>query len=100
MISFKSCVECLNVDRKVFEAILVAEEIYSNYNTDLVVTSLTDGVHMQGSLHGKGLAVDLRIWNLAGEDVQKVVEDLVVTLDLGYDVVLESDHIHIEYDIK
>lgn len=69
--------------------------------TELVVTSTLEGKHMEGSLHYQGLAVDIRI-----KDVEKPEEWAVAiktalnSQDHEFDVLLETDHIHIEYDPK
>jgi hypothetical protein len=59
-------------------------------------TSVVDGTHSKHSRHYVGMAFDLRIWYLTNQD------DFVVWLQahLGdsYDVVLESTHIHVEFD--
>jgi len=63
---------------------------------DLVVTSCTEGVHMIGSKHGEGLAFDCRLlpgWLRGGSEALKSVLH-----PLGFDVVLEKDHVHVEYD--
>jgi hypothetical protein len=87
----------LSVQPQIFHAITVAAMVYAVAKTPLVVTSLMDGKHSQRSLHYKGLAVDLRIWNL-NAPVEQVVTALRSALGEDYDVVLESDHIHVEYD--
>ena len=72
---------------KVFQKFGVAEA---------VITSGRDGVHKEGSFHYQGKAFDLRTWH--------VLEALNAALkeEFGphYDVLLEKDHIHVEYDPK
>lgn len=70
----------------------------------LVVTSLHDSRHSATSLHYGAAgdvrcrAADLRTRNLEPEDQELAVGRLRTLLGTAYDVVLESDHIHIEYD--
>lgn len=64
----------------------------------LTITSARDGKHMQGSLHYCGLAIDLRIWGLP--DPNAVADRIRRQLDREFDVILESDHLHIEFDPK
>ena len=79
-----------------------AQEVYEESLTPLVVTSAIDGEHMENSLHYVGKAVDIRTYNLprlqsvfrAHAKIKKGLEDL------GFDVILEKTHIHIEYDPK
>jgi len=65
-----------------------------------IITSTTDGQHMRGSLHYQGLAVDLRTRDLPLY-VQKCYYSCLKSALLKLcDVVLESDHIHVEYSPK
>lgn len=66
----------------------------------LVITSGTDGTHMVGSKHYKGEALDIRISNLTNEEISLVKIGLLTKLGVKYDVILEKDHIHVEYDPK
>jgi conjugal transfer mating pair stabilization protein TraG len=74
---------------------------------DGVVTATTNGQHKQGSLHGKGLAVDLRGRDLTDAQSKKVRDILKKNLGPDYDVLWETspknrdnNHIHVEYDPK
>jgi hypothetical protein len=78
-------------------AVFVAHELFKESSEYLTLTSVTDGKHMEGSLHHAGLAVDLRLPN-AGKE--RLVQQLGIRLGADYDVVLEGDHIHVEYDPK
>lgn len=83
-------------------ALMVASEVYSNYNQELVITSTTDGVHSPGSLHPYGYAFDARTRFFAMEDRPEVANSIrkkLAGISKYYDVVLESTHIHIEFDM-
>ena len=67
---------------------------------DMVITSLVDGKHSTGSLHYVGYAADLRIWAINEEDLAEFTEGLAVELGNEFDVVLEKDHIHMEFQPK
>ena len=62
----------------------------------MVITSTYEGSHSEGSLHYANLAVDIR------KNKAKVLSYKEIKQALGkdYDVILEGDHIHIEYDPK
>jgi len=79
-------------------AIVVAEGVYNSHGVELVITSCNDGKHSTTSLHYAGSAVDIRSRNLP-EDItpQEVVGDIRQRLSIDFDVIEESDHIHIEY---
>lgn len=65
---------------------------------EAVVTSVLDGVHSKNSLHYVGKAFDLRIWIYTEEQIHLMVENLKSNLGSDYDIILEEDHIHVEYD--
>lgn len=66
----------------------------------LWVTSANDSQHMLGSLHYENKAFDLRIWNVVGgrAEVDRWAVRLRTALGYDYDVVVESDHLHVELD--
>ena len=72
----------------------------------VVVTSGNDGKHMTGSLHYTNAALDFRTghaWEpplMTADEAEEVREELAALLGAGYDVVLEKDHLHIEYQPK
>lgn len=90
------------VQEPIWYALGVADQMYSEFGAQLVVTSLVDGVHPDlKNIHGRGFAADLRISDLEGERPKEIRDELAQRLySLGYDVVLEKDHIHIEWDPK
>lgn len=67
---------------------------------EAVVTSILDGKHKKGSKHYTGNAFDLRIYIYTKEQLNDLIDLLKTTLGPNYDVVLENDHIHIEFDPK
>jgi hypothetical protein len=64
------------------------------------VTSGTDGQHSTGSLHYSGNAVDLRSNNIPADQRVLVRDAMRQALGPDYDVVLEDDHFHVEYQPK
>lgn len=66
----------------------------------LVITSTTEGKHRKNSLHYKGLAFDVRISDKTKEETNRFLNLLKFHFDRTLDIVLEKDHIHIEYDPK
>lgn len=79
-------------------AIRVFYEIYRALGKKLVVTSTTDGMHTQGSLHFSGNAADLRIWGLTPKTLEKIVSTAKVELGQAYYILLEKSHIHVQFD--
>lgn len=75
------------------------DEIYAKFHQIAVITSARDGVHMKGSKHYTGEALDLRSYYFNGFERQEIHFELRNALGADYDVVLEKDHIHVEFDI-
>lgn len=77
------------------------EKIYNSYGYTAVVTSTNDSYHKIGSLHYLGLAVDLRIKHLQKEIVPTIADEIrteLTNISNNYQVVLELNHIHVEFD--
>lgn len=97
----KTGVKLIGVHPQTFFAIYVADQVYQSVtNKEVTVTSCNDSNHSRTSLHYAGYAVDLRI-----KDVDKALWETLRTeiakrLTDEYDVILESNHIHIEYQPK
>lgn len=81
-------------------AMTFAAMVCQRHDTDFIVTSVCDGAHSRGSLHYKGLAFDMRTRNMTVQKAREVKSELKDILGAEYDVVLETDHIHCEYDPK
>ncbi len=96
----KPGVDVRGIQPEILLAIQEAREVYRAYDATLVITSALDRKHMTGSKHYDGQAVDLRTKNLMSPNRARVAEAINRALGPQYDVVLESDHIHIEFDPK
>lgn len=82
-------------------ALMVAEGIYKEHGYELVVTSLFDSHdNRPKSLHHKGYAADLRTRDMRSGEADIIKNKIQVWLGGSYDVILEKDHIHIEFDPK
>lgn len=78
-----------------------AKQFFDNIGKDLVITSLADSIHKIGSLHYKGQAVDVRTRDLSRLEQEQLQAYLQSNLrSQGYDVILEKNHLHVEYDPK
>lgn len=72
---------------------------------DCVITSAADGKHLEGSLHYKGLAIDIRSKDLAPDLKKRVLLEMRNFFGPKYDILLENEgkdneHYHLEYDPK
>lgn len=61
---------------------------------EAVLTSTNEGTHMAGSLHYANLAVDIR----RPAEPARILKELQADLGEEFDIVVEADHFHIEYD--
>jgi hypothetical protein len=90
------------VETQLVFAIVIVAEAYREAGFDLTITSVCDGKHMEGSLHGKGLAVDFRTKTagISQEEAEDIADTIRHALGPQFDVVVEADHIHLEFDPK
>lgn len=95
--NIKAGVRITGIQPEIVLAISISDSVYHVYREVLTVTSLLDGEHMRASLHYVGAAVDFR---LPVTDVPAMVMALRSALGDNYDVVLEADHIHVEFQPK
>jgi hypothetical protein len=96
IVSIKQGVRVKGLSNEILLAVLIAQSVYAETEHSLVITSVTDGKHSVGSLHYTGDAIDLRLPAPSTRD--QIVSQLRTALGDSYDVLLEVDHIHIEYD--
>jgi hypothetical protein len=92
----------LRIQPELLLALYVADTVWRDNAQELVVTSLNDSVHSKASLHYAGCAADLRTRYFTDEKKAEVAEQLRLSLGSNpdYDVVVEKDHIHLEYQPK
>lgn len=82
-------------------AMQIASDVISEQEgKDTIITSVRRfGDAIGAGYHGTGHAFDMRSKHLSNP--KKVVDALKARLGfLGYDIVLEEDHIHVEFDVK
>jgi len=100
-LSFKPGVKIAGVRSEIAIAINVAASVYFAYGYDCIVTSVVDGKHSRGSLHYSGGAMDLRTRHLPNlATVKSISHDIREGLTDEFDIILEKDHIHIEFQPK
>jgi hypothetical protein len=101
MISVKPGASVRGLRPEMVLALVAADQVYGRQGVkDMVVTEGTGGKHGAGSLHYVGQAVDLRTSNVAAPFVGVIAVDLRAALGAEYDVVVESDHMHVEFQPK
>lgn len=91
----------LNIEVKIAHAI--ATVIYKDNGQELVVTAGTEKVetHKEDSRHAYGDAIDTRIYYFLSERAKVVADEIrrqLGILSVHYSVILEDDHIHIQWN--
>lgn len=70
------------------------------FDTDIVLTSITDGKHSRGSLHYAGQAGDIRSRHMTPKDASYFLIGCEERLGVDFDIILEAAHFHLEYQPK
>lgn len=94
----KPGVQLKNISPQIVLAATICNSVYQENGYECVITSMSDGTHSNRSLHYFGDAVDLRIRNVPKNQWENLTNLLKEALGSEFDVVLESNHIHVEYD--
>lgn len=75
-------------------------EIFDMHGMDCWITSARGDQHSDHSHHYKGLAVDFRSRHLTTPKIVAITQQMERVLGPEYQVIIESSHIHVEYDPK
>jgi hypothetical protein len=81
-------------------ALSVCEGVLTDAGYKMTVTEVTGGVHSPGSLHYVGLAADIRSRDIPKDKQEPIRAEMKTRLGAEFDVVLESDHFHLECQPK
>ena len=101
MLFLKAGVRITGLRPEILLAAVAAERVYEKAGYECTITSCMDGTHMAGSLHYKGAAIDLRTKHVAHAiELKQIVDRVKECLGADFDVVVETDHLHIEFDPK
>lgn len=85
-----------NVTANAWTIVSAAARVWQRHGLlSLTITSARDGAHIPSSFHYTGNAIDLRSRDLP--DSIGMAGELTTELGPDYDVILEKDHIHVEY---
>ena len=95
----KLSVSLLGIKPEMVIGYIVVQSVYAKFGLDCVVTSVTDGQHkVVNSLHYTGNAMDFRTTELSmSYDWDSVRAKVKQCLGKDFDVILEKDHLHVEY---
>jgi len=93
----KAGVDISRLNREIRRSLPRVQVVLDRYDEELTITSTFEGNHGEGSLHYCNDAYDMR---KPTEYAYELKVELEIKLGKSFDVVSESDHIHIEYDPK
>ncbi len=96
-LQFKKGVSLIGMQPEALIGIDKCLDVFHENSLPMTLTSCRDGVHKKHSHHGKGLAWDIRIWDIR-DCIDLYCETMSERLGPDYQVFNESDHIHAEYD--
>jgi hypothetical protein len=103
MLKYKnSTISPLGIAPELLLGVMVVNSIYDDLGIDCVITSITDGKHMEHSRHYLGDAIDIRCKNIPTRlrgDVYTLIKSSLTT---DYNVVWEArgkpqEHFHISW---
>ena len=95
----KPGVRVLGIRPEMVLALGIIRDAYATHNQlpAFVITSVVEGTHKRASLHYMGCGVDLRRPPVKAEEI---VADAKARLGDDFDVILEGNHIHAEFQPK
>jgi len=103
----KHNVTLLGIKNELLFGLVICDTIYQTIvGHGVTITSITDSLHSNTSLHYSGYAADLRTrdddLSIQWSDNLKyrLIKALRGALTTDYDIILEDDHIHVEYQPK
>ena len=100
-VQVKQGVELLGANWGVLMPVLkAAVKHYGQHGKGVTITSVLDGIHRHDSKHYIGEGIDLRTRNLNEFETLAVTASIAEDLGDKYDVILESDHLHVEWDVS
>jgi len=102
VIRFKPEVRIRRFTSQLGEILALASTYSALERIEIEVNSIDDTAPNRSptTLHGYGLAIDLDTANDKPQELEPLAEFLRRTLDPQYDVLLEGNHVHVEWDAR
>lgn len=101
MVRFKVGVNLKGLQPQMLVALRVVEQEYDRFGYETVVTSANDSQHMKESKHYSGNALDFRTRHVIDAHLIDIIGEIKhILTPIGFDVVHEYDHLHVEHDEK
>lgn len=99
----KSGVRVLGLQIEIALAATILQSLFTKIGYEFIITSAIEGTHKRASLHYSGNAIDIRSSVVPEEEKIHLLQMMKTVLgypDSDYDVILEADHYHVEYQPK
>lgn len=96
-ICVKSGLDISGIQPEMVFGVLVCASVFDDADQKFTITSVCDGKHMPSSCHYFGRAFDIRTRDLRGVLAGVIGSRLQEALGSQFQVVVESDHIHVEF---
>ncbi len=100
MLKIKKGVNVAGIRPEMTLAIIAATSFCSDIKKNCTITSALEGQHSTTSLHYIGCAVDFRTRNMNKAEKEMFRNSMTDALSNDFDVVLEHNHLHVEYQPK
>ena len=102
MLKFKKGVRIGNISPQLIIGINVAEDVYTHYDLDCVITSVGDYRHSAVySEHYQGNAADIRTKNIPDDKIRQMIMSMILqNLPIGFVLLFEKNHFHLAYRPK
>ena len=103
MIALKQGVDLRGVGTEIVFGAIILDAVFAAHGAKLLVTACRDGKHMEKSKHYIGDAVDIRLasrWVTTANVDLAVLNEGRAALGDQFDLIIESDHFHLEFDPK
>ena len=97
LVRLKSGVKVRALSPQAVLASVVAQALYAEKGYEFVITSISEGIHSRASRHYEGDAFDCRSHVIPEAQRESFAATLQDRLGDDFDVILESDHIHVEW---
>lgn len=98
MLLIKDGVSLVGLNEVMRPVLIIVEEVLRDRGYRTIITSGSEGEHSAASLHYYGKALDFRTRHIKEGHLPNIIALISDFLGICYDVVLEEDHLHIEYD--
>ena len=80
------------------KVLVLANQLWTKNGKELVITAALDGTHSAGSFHYYGFALDFRTRYFSKAVARKIAKKLQRLLGDDYVVVVESTHMHVQFN--